>query len=617
MDFKNTFIGILFVVAAIFAYFASSKSVPPAPVVQSAPVAQAAAAEKAAPVAPVSSDPLFVAPKTTEVKTHVLENDFIRVVFTTEGGAIQQVILKRFPENAGTTEPPVEFNKGACVNALAFGKGSLNNADSSAASPAYIHANFKLVESTPTSVRFALDLPSGLRLERFYSIAAVGETSEPYLIAHKTTLENRGHGVIPGDVLWLNIGLLPPTESDTIGDLLSVGYYNGKDDEFTASNVFKDSKGFFGFGSHAAKPYVVEGSDIVWGAVRNQFFSTILTAKGERRALKLFAKAEPIAVHTTAAVDAATQAVLGAHAQAPAVQKGIVGALSFAGKPLNPGEGDTLEVSYYVGPKEYVRLDRLGERQDLVMGFGFFTGFISKAMLLLLIGVHSLVVSVSPAWGWGWSIILVTVIIKLLIWPLTGIQTRSAKRMAKIQEPLKALREQFKDNPQRMQQETLKLFRENKVNPVAGCLPLFIQLPIFIGLYYMLRSASELRYAPFLWFNDLSMPETVGHLWGIPVHILPFLMTATMMLQMRLTPTPSTDPIQRRMFQFMPLIFFFICYSFPSGLVLYWTVQNVFTIFQQWVTNRSKDDVAPPSDGKTLTATAQRMAPIKVARKGR
>ncbi len=632
MDKKNTFLGILFLVLAAGAFFMGQPSAKELEAQRAAQAqqqaAQAAAAPKPVATAPqaaptasitatVPADSLFVAPKATEVGTHTLENDYIQVVFTTKGGAIERVVLKKFPAFVGTTEPAVEFNSGAPVSALALGKGALLDAMGPNANVPYIQANFKLEEATATSVRYALELPSGLRIVRTYDIASVGDEAEPYLIQHKTTLENRGQAALPADVLWLNIGELPPTLSDNIGDMLSFGYYNADGDTFESVKVFSDSSGFLGIGARAAKPYVVEGSNIEWGAVRNQFFAAIITPKGKLKGLRLFAKSEMVDVPATEPSTQETSVVGEATAQKSAQQKGIAASLSFAGEEIAPGEAQTLDVSYYVGPKEYVRLDRLGGHQDLVMSFGW-VSFISKAMLLLLIGVHSLIVHVSPAWGWGWSIIIVTIIIKLLIWPLTGIQTRSAKRMAKIQEPLKAVREQFKDNPQRMQQETIKLFKQHKVNPAAGCLPLFIQLPIFIGLFYMLKSAPELRYAPFLWFKDLSMPDTVGHIGGFAIHLMPLLMGATMMLQMKLAPTPTTDPMQRRMFQFMPLIFLVFCYTFPSGLVLYWTVQNIFTIFQQWLTNRKKDDeptvtVLPAAKG----TGAQRMAPVKVKRKNR
>ena len=188
--------------------------------------------------------------------------------------------------------------------------------------------------------------------------------------------------------------------------------------------------------------------------------------------------------------------------------------------------------------------------------------------------------------NWGWTIIILTVIIKLLMWPVTQMQLRSSKKMATIQEPLKLLRERYKDNPQKLQAETMKLFKENRINPASGCLPAVIQIPIFIGLYYMLRSASEIRFQPFLWVKDLSMPDTVGYLGSFPINIMPLLMGVTMVVQMKVTPMPSTDSAQQKIFMLMPFIFLFFCYNFPAALVLYWTVQNLFTIVQNKLTYR-------------------------------
>ncbi|MGE9292229.1 MAG: YidC/Oxa1 family membrane protein insertase, partial [Puniceicoccales bacterium] len=214
---------------------------------------------------------------------------------------------------------------------------------------------------------------------------------------------------------------------------------------------------------------------------------------------------------------------------------------------------------------------------------------ISKLLLYLMIWIHGIVAYVAPTWGWGFTIIIVTIIIKTLLFPLTQIQVRSAKRMSKIQPMMQELREKYKDNPQEMQKQTLELFRKHKVNPAAGCLPLILQIPIFFALFYMLRTVSELRFAPFLWIPDLSVSDTMAVVMGFPINPLPLIMAVTMFVQMQMMPTPTTDNMQRTIFKFMPLVFLFFCYNFPAGLVLYWTCQNLFTIGQQWLTNRHKD----------------------------
>jgi YidC/Oxa1 family membrane protein insertase len=161
--------------------------------------------------------------------------------------------------------------------------------------------------------------------------------------------------------------------------------------------------------------------------------------------------------------------------------------------------------------------------------------------------------------------------------------------MTAIQDPLKEIREKYKNNPNKIQAETMKLFKRYRVNPAAGCLPIFIQIPIFFGLYFMLRTSSELRFAHFLWIRDLSIADTVARIGAFPVNILPLVMCVTMVLQMHMTPMPSVDGSQKMVFKLMPVIFLFCCYNFPSGLVLYWTMQNILTILQQYVVSRRRD----------------------------
>jgi YidC/Oxa1 family membrane protein insertase len=195
--------------------------------------------------------------------------------------------------------------------------------------------------------------------------------------------------------------------------------------------------------------------------------------------------------------------------------------------------------------------------------------------------------------NYGVAIILLTVIVKIIFWPLTHKGTESAKKMQKIQPLVAELREKYKDQPQKMQKAQMALYKEHGVNPMASCLPMLVQLPIFIALFTVLRSAVELRFAPFLWIADLSEPE--GLLAGVlpfpqgGLNILPILMTLTMVLQQRLTPTAG-DPQQQKMMMIMPVVMLFILYSMPSALVLYWTVSQSLSIAQLVWQRKSKGD---------------------------
>ena len=231
--------------------------------------------------------------------------------------------------------------------------------------------------------------------------------------------------------------------------------------------------------------------------------------------------------------------------------------------------------TFYAGPKKQSLLWDLGMRD--VMEFGMW-----RWVCYPLVWVLNLFYSWIPSFGIG--IILLTVLVRLIFWPLTHKSTISMRRMSEIQPKMKEIRDKFKDNPQRMQQETWALYRDNKVNPMASCLPMLVQIPVFIALFTVLRSAVELRYAPFLWIADLSEPEnlfpTIFPFGGL--NILPILMAVTMGLQSALTPSTGDKQQQRMMMIIMPIMMLVMFYSFPSALSLYWTLSQVLSIVQMW-----------------------------------
>jgi YidC/Oxa1 family membrane protein insertase len=201
------------------------------------------------------------------------------------------------------------------------------------------------------------------------------------------------------------------------------------------------------------------------------------------------------------------------------------------------------------------------------------------------------------------SILTLTVIVKLLLWPIQNKANRSMRQMAALSPKIQELRDKYKDDPTRMNQEVMKLYKQYGINPVGGCLPMLIQIPIFFGLFTMLRQAVELRNAHFLWIRDLSQPDTVAHLpvLGWPVNVLPLLMALTNVWMMRLTPK-SGDPTQQRVMMFTPIIFVVFCYNFAAALALYYTTQNLLTILQLYINRRQPmpklEKVAPAEKRK-------------------
>jgi YidC/Oxa1 family membrane protein insertase len=198
--------------------------------------------------------------------------------------------------------------------------------------------------------------------------------------------------------------------------------------------------------------------------------------------------------------------------------------------------------------------------------------------------------------NFGWAIISITIIMRLSIWPITAKGTRAMKKMSKLAPMMQEIKEKHSKNPQKIQKETMKLYKDYGVNPIGGCLPLLLQMPIFIGYFAMLRSAVELRHEGWIgWVNDLSLPDSVGEVpgLGISINILPLLMGITMMFQMRMTPQ-AAGPNQKQMqiiMSIMPIFITVICYNFASALALYWTAGNIFSIGQTWASKKFGKEV--------------------------
>ncbi|MGE0681850.1 MAG: membrane protein insertase YidC [Candidatus Binatia bacterium] len=245
-----------------------------------------------------------------------------------------------------------------------------------------------------------------------------------------------------------------------------------------------------------------------------------------------------------------------------------------------PWKREPISYEIYVGPKDFTALNAVNPALDRAIDFGWFH-FIARPL------VHLLRFSHSYTGNYGIDIILLTFLVKLVFFPLTNKSFRSMAQMREVQPLMERLREQYKDDREKLNKEMMELYRNHKVNPLGGCLPMLVQAPVFIGLYQALSSAIELRQAPFLgWIQDLSMPDRLGSLdlWfieppGVPV--LTLLMGGTMLVQQALTPAMG-DPVQQKMMMLMPVIFTVMFVNFPSGLVLYWLVNNVLSITQQY-----------------------------------
>lgn len=234
------------------------------------------------------------------------------------------------------------------------------------------------------------------------------------------------------------------------------------------------------------------------------------------------------------------------------------------------------------------------------MNFGMF-GFVSKFLLWAMTSLRNLLGNYAAA------IIVLTLLIKSALWPVQNKATNEMRKMSALSPKMTEMREKYKDDPTKMNEEVMKLYREYGVNPFSGCLPMLIQIPIFFGFYAMLGTAIELRNSHFLWVSDLSQPDTVGHILGFPINVLPIVMAGSMIWQMAITPK-SGDAMQQRIFYFMPVIFLVFCYNYASGLALYWTTQNIFSIVQLYLT---RNRPLPTLEKKSVVAKREAAAKKK------
>ena len=238
---------------------------------------------------------------------------------------------------------------------------------------------------------------------------------------------------------------------------------------------------------------------------------------------------------------------------------------------LNPGAKIVVGAKLYMGPEDVAALKKLAPYLDLTVDYGWLW-FLASGLYTIMDGIYSVV------GNWGWTIILVTILVKLIFYKLSARSYRSMAGMRSLQPKLELLKQRFGDDKAKMSQATMQLYREEKINPLGGCLPIVVQIPVFIALYWVLISSVQLRQSPFiLWIKDLSSPDTL--------HILPIIMGLTMFIQQKLNPAPA-DPMQAKVMLFLPLMFIGLFWNFPAGLVLYWIVNNSLSILQQWMIAR-------------------------------
>ena len=536
-----------------------------------------------------------------------IENDTMRVSFTSVGAAITEIELKQHKADNGGH---VILNEHSHSNIMAL--DGWPNSDVT---------DFQSKEITD-GVSFSATLPNGLTWQRNYTFGKAPEndsglTGYLRLMFHKLavrlgqrqtkpdvytldvsdTLSNPGAADVTLPAYSLDVGRAVPLRvgghyQKISNTYLGSGWFTTRF-HLTTINDFEPGY-FFMFKNRDPRDEFssisLDAQPLQWIGVENQFFTVLLTPVTERSiqngTFQCLNPREPDGMIT---VKSDPEGYI-----LPGYEPDIEAAAHFAALNVPAGKSVTINYGLYAGPKDFNRLDALGQGQGELMNYD---GILPFSLLIVPM------LTVLKFWylifnNYGIAIILLTLMIKAITWPLVNISNRSGKRMQAIalMPEMQKLKEKYKDQPEKLQTEIWGMYKEYGVNPFGGCLPMFVQMPVFFSLYFMLQNAVELRGQSFLWVHDLTQPDTVAT-WALPfvvpffnashlsLHPLPIMVTALTMVMMRMTPQIG-DPAQAKIAQYMPLIFLVIFYNFAAALSLYYVINNCVSIVQIYINLR-------------------------------
>src|SRR6266576_2458414 len=478
-------------------------------------------------------------------KIETLRNSDVELRLTNRGGGIKEAALLRQVSEKGQR---VVLN-----SAESAPIGALIEQPSAPALP-----EFTASTESDSVVRFEHTTAEQIAIRKKFFFQQSPENKDNFVAEMDVDFENRGTEPYRSAGYFVALGSAAPIHSNDYPSYTRLVWCIAGKVKGIDVGWFGSGGGFLGMGQRAARPFYQENiAGAEWVAVSDQFFTTLL-APLTGKATQVWGRRFDIA-------RSPDEKLLG-----------IEGALGMPGFQLQPGQTYSARFEIYAGPKLYHRLAQHPHNEAEVMDFGMFK-LVCQFLLNFMNLLHSWLGNYAAA------ILALTTIIKLVLWPIQNRANRSMRQMSALSPKMQELRDKYKDDPTRMNQEVMKLYKQYGINPVGGCLPMVIQIPIFFGLYKMLSQAVELRNAKFLWVRDLSQPDTVAHLhllgWSVPINIIPLCMAATQIWLMAMTPKTG-DATQRRVMMFTPLIFLFICYNFAAALALYYTAQNLFSILQ-------------------------------------
>jgi YidC/Oxa1 family membrane protein insertase len=519
-----------------------------------APASQQAQAtpQAATPVAPGPTAPAPAATMpqpTRKARSITVDTSLFRMTISEQGGAVTGLVLKKYRETIDEKSPLKELiHADTPGGTLLVSLPGLTNVDlEKAVFTADSSLSNVTVGADPQAVRFSYKLASGLVVEKIFTFSP-----DSYLIDLKINVINEGQQSYKGSVA-LALRNSAGEGSSGYGFQGTSGYIGGKLKQIDAKKYEKQN---------------TYNGKIGWIAIEDRYFMTSIVPTGDLEGRMMLAEDK-------------------IELQDQSVKKILVNRVLKDIPALAPRQTVSLDTKVFMGPKSLKLLRSLNDNLDKAVNFGYFD-FLAKPCLWFMNFIYRFIPN------YGIAIIILTIVTRGMFWPLARKSYKSMGEMRKIQPLMTEIREKYKDDKTRMNQEMMTLYRTYKINPLGGCLPMLIQLPVFFALYKMLYSAIELRHAPFFgWITDLSAPDRLFHFGfdipmmeppaGIPVMTL--LMGATMFLQQKMTPSPG-DPAQAKMMMLMPIVFTFIFINFSSGLVLYWFVSNLFSIAQQYYTQK-------------------------------
>ena len=499
-------------------------------------------------------------------KLETLRSADAELHLTNRGGAIKDIVL---PNQLAEKGEPVVLNSAESTPIGAIVDQPNNS----------VLSEFTATRNADGTVQYEAVTPEQITIRKKFSFMPSTEKKDNFVVAMDVDLINGGTQPYSRNGYFVALGSAGPIHAKDYPSFTRLVWCIGGRAKGVDVGWFGGGSGFFGLvGVRAPQPFYEENfAGGEWAALSNQFFTTLiapLTAKstgvwGRRFDVSRWPEQKAF---------------------------GIEGAMGMPAFQIQPGQTFGAKFEIYAGPKIYHRLAQLPHNEAEIMDFGVFK-IVCQSLLNFMNLLHS--------WlrDYGLAILALTTVIKLTLWPIQNKANKSMRQMAVLSPKMQELREKYKDDPTRMNQEVMKLYKQYGINPVGGCLPMVIQIPIFFGLFKMLGQAVELRNAKFLWIKDLSQPDTLAYLpmLGWRINLIPILMAASQIWLMTMTPKTG-DATQRRVMMFTPLIFLFICYNFAAALALYYTTQNLFSILQFYINKRQPmptlEKVTPPGKRK-------------------